>query len=86
MLHAALRAAEAAWRDAAPRAARATDLRAAAAAAFASEPLVRDVEYVSVADRETMAELDVVDDGGAVVSVAARIGDVRLIDNLPLVN
>ena len=41
------------------------------------------VEYVSVADAETLVELDVVD-RPALVSMAVRIGRVRLIDNIVL--
>ena len=39
------------------------------------------VEYVSVADAETLEELDVID-RPALVSVAVHIGDTRLIDNI----
>ncbi len=46
---------------------------------LAGEPLV-DPEYVSVADPATLAELDLVDDG-ALLSLAVRVGAVRLIDN-----
>jgi pantoate--beta-alanine ligase len=42
-----------------------------------------DLEYVSVADPDTMRELHTVE-RPAVASVAARVGDVRLIDNVPL--
>lgn len=42
-----------------------------------------DPEYASVADPETMTELDTVA-RPAVASVAARVGAVRLIDNVPL--
>ncbi len=41
------------------------------------------VEYVSIADAETLAELDSVD-RPALVSLAVRIGKVRLIDNVIL--
>ncbi len=44
------------------------------------EPLA-NVEYVSVADAETLDELDVVD-RPALVSVAVHIGATRLIDNI----
>ncbi len=47
---------------------------------LASEPLAR-VEYVSVADGETLAELETVD-RAALVSLAVRIGGTRLIDNV----
>jgi pantoate--beta-alanine ligase len=49
---------------------------------LASEPLAR-VEYVSVADGETLAELETVD-RAAMVSLAVRIGGTRLIDNILL--
>lgn len=40
-------------------------------------------EYVSIADAETLAELDVID-RPALASLAARVGGVRLIDNAAL--
>ena len=43
------------------------------------EPLV-EVEYVSVADGATLAELDRID-GPALASLAVRFGTTRLIDN-----
>jgi len=46
------------------------------------EPLA-SVEYVSVADAATLAELDEVE-GPALLSLAVRFGDTRLIDNEPL--
>ena len=49
---------------------------------LAQEPLAR-VEYVSVADQETLEELDQVD-RPAMVSVAVRFPSARLIDNLLL--
>lgn len=42
-----------------------------------------EVEYVSVADPQTMTEIGTVA-RPAVASVAARVGSVRLIDNVPL--
>ena len=47
-----------------------------------TEPLA-DVDYVSVADGRTLAELDQVD-GPALLSLAVRFGTTRLIDNEPL--
>jgi len=47
------------------------------------EPLVMNVDYVSVADAETLEELDTVD-RPAMLSLAVRIGRTRLIDNVPL--
>jgi pantoate--beta-alanine ligase len=49
---------------------------------LAAEPLAR-VDYVSVADGETLVELETVD-RPALVSVGVRIGKTRLIDNVTL--
>ena len=48
-----------------------------------SEPLVERIDYVSVADTETLVELDTVEQR-AMVSVAVQIGRPRLIDNIIL--
>ena len=62
----------------------ASELLGAAHAVLATEPAV-SVEYVSVADPGTLTEVDVVDPArGALVSLAARLGRTRLIDNLVL--
>ncbi len=50
-----------------------------------AEPLVRQVDYVSIADAATMQELDVVSPG-TMLSTAVQIGPVRLIDNVVLGN
>ena len=55
------------------------DLRAAMRAELGREPLAA-VDYVSVADGTTLAELDRVD-GPALLSTAVRFGTTRLIDN-----
>ena len=49
---------------------------------IAAEPLAR-VDYVSVADAESLRELDRIE-GPALVSLAVRIGATRLIDNVTL--
>jgi len=59
---------------------RAEVIRGEMRAVLASEPLAR-VEYVSVADAETLQELGAVD-RPAMVSLAVRIGNTRLIDNV----
>lgn len=51
-------------------------------ALIGGEPLAR-VDYVSVADTHTLEELKRID-SPALVSLAVRIGDVRLIDNVTL--
>jgi len=45
-----------------------------------------EIEYVSVADRLSLRELDAVPAEGALVSMAVRIGKTRLIDNVLLGN
>jgi pantoate--beta-alanine ligase len=79
VLHRALLAGRAAWesgeRDAAT-------VRARVGAVLATEPRAA-VEYVSCADDATLAELDRVE-GPAMLSVAARFGTTRLIDNVRL--
>jgi len=57
-------------------------LRRVMSDAIKEEPLAR-LEYVSVADPSTLLELNKAD-GAALLSAAARFGDVRLIDNLLL--
>jgi pantoate--beta-alanine ligase len=79
VLHRALEAARAAF-EAGERAA--GRLRAILTETLAGEPLVVP-DYVSVADAATLAELERVE-GAALVSLAARIGKTRLIDNVVL--
>ena len=59
------------------------ELRAAVRRVLEEEPLVEQVEYVSLADCGTLEELDVLA-GRAMLSVAVRLGQTRLIDNLIL--
>jgi len=79
VLNRALQVARARW-QAGQRSADA--LRAVLREELAAEPLA-NVDYVSVADGHTLAELDRVD-GPALISVAVRLGTTRLIDNEPL--
>ena len=87
VIFASLAAARRAWLGGATESA---SLEAAARAVLDAEPLVSSVEYVSVADYLSMEELKRVPAPcetavpRAVISVAARVGGVRLIDNLPL--
>ena len=62
---------------------RAAELRRSIHSVLTSEPLVRNVDYVSVAHAETMEELDAAT-AGAMISTAAWLGNVRLIDNVVL--
>ena len=57
-------------------------LRGAMRELIAQEPLAR-VDYVSVADPESLRELERIE-GAALASLAVRIGATRLIDNVPL--
>jgi pantoate--beta-alanine ligase len=57
-------------------------IRRQMAALIRKEPLAH-LDYVSIADAETLEELNLVD-GPAVASLAVRIGETRLIDNMPL--
>jgi len=79
VLYRSLEAAQELWRsgvrDASPIRQRMGEL-------LAAEPLAR-VDYVSVADAETLEELETVD-RPTLVSLAVRIGKTRLIDNLTL--
>jgi pantoate--beta-alanine ligase len=79
VLHRALEAARAAFDSGVRDASR---LRAILTDMLAGEALVR-ADYVSVADAVTLAELERVE-GAALVSLAARIGKTRLIDNVVL--
>lgn len=51
---------------------------------LSSEPLVTQVQYVSIDCRETMRPLINVGEEGAIISLACKIGSVRLIDNMVL--
>jgi pantoate--beta-alanine ligase len=63
----------------------AQELAQAVLQTLSSEPLVSDIQYVSIDSRETMQPLETVHKlQGAVVSVACKIGSVRLIDNIVL--
>jgi pantoate--beta-alanine ligase len=54
-----------------------------AAARAAMTPYDVDAEYLAVVDADTFKPLDEID-RRALIAVAARVGDVRLIDNQPL--
>ena len=60
----------------------AESLRQTVRALIEAEPLA-SIDYVSVADGETLRELDTVR-GRALVSLAVRMGPTRLIDNIVL--
>jgi pantoate--beta-alanine ligase len=60
----------------------AAKLRRVVANVLTTEPLVR-LEYAEVVAADTLAGLEVLD-GDVLVAVAARVGDVRLIDNMTI--
>ena len=78
-LHRALRLAESLYADGARDA---SAIRALMVNALNASPGV-SLDYVSVADADTLAELDVID-RPALVSLAAHVGGARLIDNAVL--
>ena len=80
VVYRALRQAEELWLSGEVRA---EALRRRIRSVLASELLVRSVDYVSIANSNTMEELDAATTG-AIVSTAAWIGNVRLIDNIVL--
>ncbi|KAG7401423.1 hypothetical protein PHYBOEH_001415 [Phytophthora boehmeriae] len=52
---------------------------------YEREPLVTAIDYISVGSKETMQEISEVDIAeGAIVSVAVKLGQCRLIDNIVL--
>jgi len=57
-------------------------IRRQMASLIRKEPLAQ-IEYVSIADAETLEELDLID-RPALASLAVKIGKTRLIDNMPL--
>lgn len=60
----------------------ATEIRTALRAMLEAEPMVK-TDYVTVSDPDTLEELDRID-GRALVALAARVGNTRLIDNIVL--
>ena len=80
VVYRALCAAEELWRQGVKDAGR---LREEARRVLEGEPLVERIDYVSVADADTLEELEQVQ-GRAMVSVAVQLGVPRLIDNVIL--
>ena len=58
-------------------------IRGAALEVLSSEPLLARIDYVSIADPETLVELEQATPG-AMLSIAVHLGPVRLIDNVIL--
>ena len=49
-----------------------------------SEPLVSEIQYISVDNRATMQPTEQIGEEGGVISIACKVGSVRLIDNIIL--
>ena len=63
----------------------ATALQEAVRSVLSAEPLVSEIQYVSVDSKGTMRQCENVSkQEGAIVSVACKVGSVRLIDNIVL--
>lgn len=62
----------------------ADDLREVVNNVLKSEPMITKIEYVAIDDLENMKPMDKVGNGGCVVSLACKLGSVRLIDNVVL--
>ncbi|HEV8429335.1 MAG TPA: pantoate--beta-alanine ligase [Pyrinomonadaceae bacterium] len=80
ILHKALVQAKQAFNDGERNASRITDL---IRQTVESEPRTR-LDYVTIADAETLEKLDRVDDRPTLVALAAYVGKTRLIDNMIL--
>lgn len=60
-------------------------LRHVVESALRGEELVSEIEYVAIDDKDTMRPIEtVVPSQGAIVSLAVKVGHVRLIDNIVL--
>jgi pantoate--beta-alanine ligase len=80
VLYRSLERAKAAYKDGERNAQR---LAGIVRATIETEPSAR-LDYISVTDAESMEKLDKMDDRPVLVAVAARFGQVRLIDNIVL--
>lgn len=60
----------------------ADNLRETCIATLMREPLITEIQYVSIDDRKTMQPLAEVGEDGCIISLAVKIGNVRLIDNM----
>ena len=82
VVYRALQAAESLWQAGERDAYR---LQAAARSILQAEPQVSAIDYVSIVDANTMAPVETANDAQPVmIATAARLGSVRLIDNVVL--
>ena len=80
ILHKALKQAKAAFKEGERNAGRLTDV---IRSAVETEPRAR-LDYVTIADAETLEKIDRLDDRPILVALAAYVGKTRLIDNMIL--
>jgi pantoate--beta-alanine ligase len=60
-------------------------LRQAVESTLRSEPLISEIQYIAVDSKATMRTIEQVDKtSGAIISLACKVGSVRLIDNIIL--
>jgi pantoate--beta-alanine ligase len=63
----------------------AMSLHQAVESTLRSEPLISEIQYIAVDSKATMRTIDQVDkSSGAIISLAIKVGSVRLIDNIIL--
>jgi pantoate--beta-alanine ligase len=80
ILYQALRLAQQLWSQGEKNAEK---IRRAMRALIKKQPLAKKIDYISIADAETLEELDEIKPP-ALVSLAVKIGKPRLIDNIIL--
>ena len=62
----------------------ACDLREVVEEVLKTEPMIKEIQYVAIDDLEQMLPLERVGNAGCIVSLACKLGSVRLIDNIVL--
>lgn len=62
----------------------ASDLSEVVEKVLKTEPMIKEVQYIAIDDLEKMQPLEKVGSAGCVVSLACKLGSVRLIDNIVL--
>jgi pantoate--beta-alanine ligase len=80
IIHRSLRAAKALYET--KGSVESSDLVTVVEQSLKSEPLVSEIQYISVDSKETMQPLSQVGKEGAIISLACKVGSVRLIDNI----
>lgn len=62
----------------------ANDLKEVVEEVLKTEPFIKEVQYVAIDDLEQMQPLEKVGSEGCIISLACKLGAVRLIDNIVL--